>query len=400
VATLSDVSSLSNASTGLDHEARLVPFHTYIVKIASRCNLNCSYCFVYNQADHRWQAQPKFMALETLRTLCDRIAEHCLEFNKTQVSVIFHGGEPLLVGPKRLSDYASLIHKILSRNGVDATLGMQSNGTLFTDLIGDVCLVHKISMGISIDGPPYRNDIHRVDHGGRGSSARLEAGLRILTSPRYRSIFSGFLSVVDLETDPVELFEYLATFSPPSIDILLPYDNHDRLPKGKQSPLDTHYGAWMRHLFDHWWYATDGSIGIRSFKSLVRLLIGAESLVESLGLDVVDLVVVETNGDIEAVDSLKATFEGATRLGFDVFSNSFTEVARAGAVRARQMGATSLCATCQQCPHVSACGGGYMPNRYSSKRGFDNVSVYCGDMQMIISRIQDGLDEAVAAARR
>ena len=40
----------------------ILPFHTFIWKIASRCNLNCTYCFVYNMADQRWREQPAFMS--------------------------------------------------------------------------------------------------------------------------------------------------------------------------------------------------------------------------------------------------------------------------------------------------------------------------------------------------
>ena len=37
----------------------------HIIKVASRCNLNCSYCYVYNQADTTWRDRPSVMSRET-----------------------------------------------------------------------------------------------------------------------------------------------------------------------------------------------------------------------------------------------------------------------------------------------------------------------------------------------
>ena len=76
----------------------IIPFHTFIWKIASRCNLNCSYCFVYNMADQRWREQPAFMSDAVARQTAARVREHCQKHDKRDVSIVFHGGEPLLGG--------------------------------------------------------------------------------------------------------------------------------------------------------------------------------------------------------------------------------------------------------------------------------------------------------------
>jgi len=118
------------------------------------------------------------------------------------------------------------------------------------------------------------------------------------------------------------------------------------------------------------------------------LMFGVPGGVEAVGLDPVDLIVVETNGEIEAVDSLKSTYDGATKLGFNVFDNQFDEVASHFAVRSRQLGAEALCQTCQDCPVVQVCGGGYIPHRYSPEgNSFKNPSIYCADLEKMIRHI-------------
>ena len=39
-------------------------FNTLIVKFASPCNLNCTYCYEYNTGDDSWKKKPKFISLK------------------------------------------------------------------------------------------------------------------------------------------------------------------------------------------------------------------------------------------------------------------------------------------------------------------------------------------------
>lgn len=375
-----------------------VPFHTFILKVASRCNLNCSYCFVYNLGDSRWQKQPPLMSPNTARQTLSRIREHCEAHRKKTVSIIFHGGEPLLGGLRHLQELTQIVDNVFEGSSVTPNIGLQSNGLLFTPEIGDLLIQKRASIGISIDGPPEINDLFRVDHSGRPSTKKLEEKLDLLLSAPYRHIFSGFLCVINVSTDPLAVFRYLDSFSPPDIDFLLPYDNHDRRPPGKEDFDATPYADWLIKIFDHW-FERKLTTKVRIFDSFIRLILGAPSLVESIGLEPVDLIVVETNGDIEAVDSLKGTYEGATHLGLNVFDHDFEFASNHIEVQNRQKGAGVLCQKCQDCPVVHFCGGGYLPNRYSSTRGFDNPSVFCADLEKLIRHIHSKVSYAIRETR-
>jgi len=326
------------------------------------------------------------MSPDTALQTVSRIREHCEAHRKKTVSIIFHGGEPLLGGLKHLQELTQIVDTIFEDSGITPVIGLQSNGLLFTPEIGDLLLQKRASIGISIDGPPEINDIFRVDHSGRPSTKRLEEKLGLLLSPPYRQLFSGFLSVINVSTDPLAAFRYLDSFNPPDIDFLLPYDNHDRRPAGKEDFDATPYADWLIKIFDYW-FEHKLTTKVRMFDSFIRLILGAPSLVESIGLEPVDLIVVETNGDIEAVDSLKGTYEGATHLGLNVFDHDFEIASEHIAVKNRQKGAGALCQKCQNCAVVRFCGGGYLPNRYSSARGFDNPSIFCNDLEKLIRHI-------------
>ncbi len=47
-------------------------FNSLAIKVASRCNLNCSYCFMYNLGDTTYKNQPKFMSTETVDTYIEK----------------------------------------------------------------------------------------------------------------------------------------------------------------------------------------------------------------------------------------------------------------------------------------------------------------------------------------
>ncbi len=363
------------------------PFHTYIFKIFSRCNLNCTYCYMYNLADESYRAQPWDMTPAIVRTALTRIRDHLDEFGKTNAQFVLHGGEPLHGKARYLQAFFALVDEILPPDRYQVRIGMQSNGTLFTRQVGDALLARNAGIGISLDGPPAANDRYRVDRRGRGSSAKVERALELLRRDPYRRIFGGFLVVVDIDNDPLEVYEYLAAFDPPSISFLLPYDNHDRRPKGKADLDATPYGDWLLAIFDAWWRA-GGTIRIREFDNIIRLLLGGRSRVESFGLDPVDIVVIETNGDIEAVDSLKGTFEGATRLGFNIVASDLTPVLRHNLVQLRREGLGALADQCRSCSLVGVCGAGYLPNRWSAERGFANPSVYCADLTQLIRQVR------------
>jgi len=322
-----------------------------------------------------------------------RMLEHSKKHGVKELSITFHGGEPLLGGVQHIDLLSSIIRKVFANSYIHVTIGVQSNGLLFTPEIADLMLERGMTLGISIDGPPKVNDIYRVDRMGRPSSARLEEKLKLIVSDQYRKIFDGFLCVINIESDPLEVTKYLLSYNPPQIDFLLPDYNYDRVPPGKEVDVRlTPYADWLIRIFDYW-FTTNNTTNIKLFNSIIRRLLGASSWVETIGLDPVQFVVIETNGSIEALDALKSTYQGATELGYNIFDNDFDVVARHKSIRNRQIGIEELCQKCKECPVVDICGGGYLPHRYSSERGFDNPSIYSSDLEKLIRHIHARLSQ-------
>ncbi len=371
--------------------------HTFIVKIASRCNLDCDYCYMYKLADQSWRHQPVKMRKATAAQLARRIREHALAHQLSAVKVILHGGEPFVLGVEYLRKFCDTI--VQNTAGIKIEFGAQTNGTVWNEEVLDFCLEYGISVGLSLDGPRSANDLHRLNHQGQTSFDAAENALKLLASPVGRTIWGGLLCVIDLLNDPLEVYHYFREFSPPMIDFLLPLAHHDSRPLGKETSLDnTPYADWLLKIFYDWYpypYADHPtqSIRIRKFSDIIAMLLGKQAGFEELGLNPVDFIIVETNGEIEAVDTLKVTYPGATKLGLNVFQNAFDDLQHQPLVIARQERWSSLSDTCKQCPLAKVCGGGYFPHRYSQQRQFDNPSVYCADLTKLILSIRKTLGD-------
>lgn len=160
----------------------------------------------------------------------------------------------------------------------------------------------------------------------------------------------------------------------------------------------TPYGDWLCAVFDRWWPAGRRETRIRLFEECLALLLGLPAAAEALGLDPLNAVVVETDGAIEQVDSLKSAYDTAAATGLDVFRHSFDRALRHPGVAARQAGADALAATCRSCPLLTVCGGGHYAHRYRAGHGFINPSVYCADLDRLIRHVAAGLSDATAGA--
>lgn len=369
------------------------PITDFTVKVHSRCNLNCDYCYEYNQGNSGWTRKPKFMSMPVFRRLCERIAEHFAandQIGKPFIS--FHGGEPLMRPPEFFDEAMTLAREIIPK----VLFGLQTNGTLLQPEFVDVFLKHGLRAGVSLDGPEVINDRHRVDHQGRGSFQRLMRGLEHLRRARGRDAWGGLLSVIDVETDPIEQIEFFAGLDPPQIDLLEPDGNWEKLPPGKRSPESTEFADWLIRAFDHW-FEHRSNLRLRRFDEILEQMLGGIGSVEYFGVEPVSLITVATDGAYEAVDQIKSAFDGAEVLGLNVHEHSLDEVVRHPKVQERLTGVAALSEKCRQCRYKLPCGGGYYPHRYSKANGFMNPTIYCADYLRLFDHISVRLQEELVA---
>lgn len=364
---------------------RPLPFREFIVKVHSRCDLSCDYCYMYEMADQSWRNQPRRMSEEIAEFTAKRIGEHTRAHQMQDIALILHGGEPLLAGPDLITH---LVNATRESAGPDVRVNVrvQTNAVGLDDSYLQLFREVGIRVGVSLDGDAEAHNRHRRFASGRGSYAAVSAALARLRQDRNRHLFSGLLCTVDLRNDPVATYEALIAFDPPRVDFLLPHGTWDAPPPGRNPDLpDTPYGDWLIAAFDHWYSAP--KVGIRLFEEIMRLIWDGTSSGEAVGLSPARMVVVETDGSVEQVDTLKAVYQGAAQTGLHVTRDALDAALLLPGVVARQLGDIALAAQCRSCPIHRVCGGGMYTHRYRSGTGFANPSVYCPDLMRLIGHI-------------
>ncbi|NEC12566.1 radical SAM protein, partial [Streptomyces sp. SID8014] len=101
------------------------------MKVHGRCNLACRYCYLYEGPDTGWRTRPAAASDAVLALTAERIAEHAAAHRLPAVSLVLHGGEPLLAGMDRLAAFAGLVRRRLPA-GTRARVTLQTNATLLT----------------------------------------------------------------------------------------------------------------------------------------------------------------------------------------------------------------------------------------------------------------------------
>ena len=166
---------------------------TLLIKVASRCNLDCSYCYVYQGQDQNWVDQPKRINTETIDSICKNI-DQITTFQSKGFAVVLHGGEPLLLGSIKLEEILSKLRVVLP-NYDKYPIAIQTNGILLNDEVIEICSRYKTSISVSLDGVKKSNDIARFTHDGQSSFQKVINGINKLNvHPDKDFLFSGTLS--------------------------------------------------------------------------------------------------------------------------------------------------------------------------------------------------------------
>ena len=360
---------------------------SFLVKIASRCNLDCDYCYMYHHADQAWRRMPRLLSEAHQAAFADRLAEYVSVTGIARVAVILHGGEPLLAGHGSIVQFARLLRE-RAGPGVEVDVGIQTNGILLSDEVLDAFEAERIAVSLSMDGPREAHDLHRTTRRGRSSFNRVEAALDRLV--RRPSIFAGVIAVVDASVPPATLLSYFAGRGVPKLDFLLPDSHHERGPPGRDAS-PTLYEDWLVEAFDAW-LDNHPELPVRTFEALLDAVSGLPSGTDAFGLGDVSLVSLETDGTWHDLDVFKVAGEGATRLVGDVHDTSIEQLASSTQLAAhrRLLTRSGLSAACRECDLVDICGGGSVPHRFGGG-GFDNPTVYCGEMKRLITHVRGRL---------
>ncbi|MDD4647202.1 MAG: SPASM domain-containing protein [Sphaerochaeta sp.] len=338
---------------------------TMMIKPASAaCNLRCEYCFYFDEADSREEGIRPLMS----HAVADAIILKSLEAAK-HCSFVFQGGEPSLAG---LPFFEYFVRKVASSKKEDSlvTYAFQTNGMLLDEKWARFFKEHDFLVGVSLDGPPRLNDLHRKDRDG-GKSGR--SVLQAISHLEKEGVKFNILSVVTNE-----LAQNIGMAYPYFVEHGLVYQQYipcmDMLEGEKQFLSASAYGQFLKDLFDLWFasYQAKKPVSVRFFDNLVGMIAGyPPEACDMAGVCSIQYVA-ESNGDIYPCDFYCLDSYCLGNITEDEFASLDK---RRSTLRFIEDSPNSI-DDCASCPWMALCRGGC--KRYRNEEGYR----FCASMKI------------------
>lgn len=241
-----------------------------VLNLTEQCNLECAYCYVGSDCTKKEK-----MTVETACYIVDDMLELSRESGITPY-FIFHGGEPLLCWDT-IQEVVSYVESL----GQKAMFTMQTNATLLTKEMAEYCKEHRISIGVSIDGPA---DVHDAVRYRKGKLPSHEKAMRGIQNAYEAGISVGTISVISKKNymRTAEVMEHLISLGISSFSFcqLLPLGRMEEHPElyvtGEE--LFESYKQTVDYLIQYnTLHRNDGKhISERTIKHMVRNILTGE----------------------------------------------------------------------------------------------------------------------------
>ena len=268
---------------------------TVIVKLTNNCNLSCSYCYYINNPIER---QKQFLDWDLVEKLMTELAA-----NQKMIDMIWHGGEPLLVGIPYFKKVLVLQRSLEKSTGTKFCNKVQTNGTLLTVDWIEFFMNENIGIGISLDGPEWVHDVNRKYRNGKSSFNSIMRSIVMLkemnakfsilsvvtniSSAYGKDIFKFFVE------NGIKSFDFLPCIEYSKDGSLLPYS----IEKGE-------FGKFMIDVFDSWFELDDPTIKIRYLQEVIKGLVEGKVHLCKFNRSCANFMTLDQNGIFWGCDNL------------------------------------------------------------------------------------------------
>ncbi|HDZ8914816.1 TPA: XyeB family radical SAM/SPASM peptide maturase [Aeromonas hydrophila] len=371
-----------------------------ILKISERCNINCTYCYVFNMGNSLAADSTPVLSIDHVFALRGFFERSVTENDIETIQVDFHGGEPLMMKKGRFDQICTALRQG-NYNNSKLVLALQTNGILIDEEWIALFEKHKVHAHISVDGPKHINDRHRLDRKGKSTYEGTINGLRLLQkawSQRRLPGEPGILSVINTESNGAEIYRHFVdVLKCQRFDFLIPdAHHHDDI---NQEGV----GKFLNDALDAWFADGRPELSVRIFDTYLGAMLGSQ-VTSVLGM----------SANVESAYAFTVTADGLLRID-DTLRSTSDEIFNAiGHIRDLSLQSTlehpnvkeyfalsgSLPDVCTDCIWNNICHGGRMVNRFSRINRFNNKTVFCSSMRLFLSRaashlIAAGVKEAV-----
>lgn len=362
---------------------------TIIVKPTTRCNLQCSYCYV--DPDEELMNMDE----QTLQNLL--FQSPSLVESNGKVRILWHGGEPLLVGLTFYRKALAIEKEVQEEYGVKIENSMQSNITLVDDDVARFIKEHNIHVGTSIDGPAHLHDITRKYPDGRGSFNKVMEGVENL---KRNGVNFGAICVLN-KTNKDHIREIYEFYKSIGLGLKLnPLILSKRVKANKESLGITSedYLQALKELFNLWYYDPQPTIYVETIghEIIEPILVGRCGLCSYGSTSCQEhFVSVYPNGDVYPC----GRFGGKDEFLFGNINNTDFSTILKSEKRKPFLERTERLEECKSCSVKSLCNGGCPHNAYEEFGTVLARDPYCSARRGIINYVKEKIKPDLEIAR-
>ncbi|MFN7606970.1 MAG: radical SAM protein [Hyphomonadaceae bacterium] len=244
-----------------------------------------------------------------------------------------------------------------------------------------------VHVSVSLDGPRDLNDMHRIDHKGRGTYGATVKGLKLLQRAYERGLLPmspGVLCVVNPEFNGADVYRHFVDdLGIKGMDFLLPDNNFDECtPKNVLGVT-----RYLIDAFKQWSSDDNPEIDVRIFSTQLKTLLGSDAVFIGFSAQVRRAVAftVESSGNIFVDDTLRSINDPVFNKIGNIVDTSLVEVLSSAPFMMLQSVSNTLPNVCEECVWRTVCSGGRPTNRFSAQNKFDNPSGYCSSLRALYS---------------
>jgi uncharacterized protein len=360
-----------------------------IVKVTERCNINCTYCYMFNRGNDDYLRHSKRLSLETSLNVANALRRGVIELSAERVRIILHGGEPLMLATSELSEICQLFLDRL-RDVAHVEFTLQTNAILVNEKWIDFLERFRVSVGVSLDGPESLNDAHRVDHKGKGTYAATICGLKRLQTAAAEGRISepGLLVVINPKHDAKAILSHVRNdLAIKWVNFLMPMVSHDDEAEWSAEEL----GTYLRDLITEHAALNMQKVSLRLVDQFFRFLARGKPFEDSEQPEHKAFAQISftTDGCMHPDDELKPL--NLSSDDHHCKSLSVRDFLNSPLVSHLDDVQQNVPPGCQNCCWQNYCKGGVgvgsVIGRYSRSNGFNNISVHCEGLKLFYASL-------------
>jgi uncharacterized protein len=332
--------------------------------------------------------------------------------NKDKIHIIWHGGEPLLMGIPFYQQAVAFEQKY--GNGKKFDNSMQSNATLVTEEVLDFCEQNDFNIGSSLDGPEDIHNLTRVYGKGevqRGSFQDVWRGIQMIrkrneeirmrTPKGQKPVHIGGGAIAILNRLNIgrldEIYDFfkqkgMSVKINPLIKSGRATANYEDLGIG---PAE--YGLALVKLFDRWFYESERGIDVDPLSTILGNLMTGKPISCNFGENCrTGFISVGPNGDVYPC----GRFDGVK----EYWLGNLNQVPLAEILESRQHKmmfdrSAKTIQGCSSCDYSKICNAGCMHNAYMQRGQIGDKDYYCASYKILFDHLSKALVPELEKAR-